>query len=447
MAVSDTGIQNSEFRIQNPQPAWNPVEFEGLYRCVHCGLCLNACPTYRELGLETDSPRGRLYLMRAMVEGRLELNEGVVTHMERCLVCRACETACPSGVPFGHLMELTRDEIRRQWPRPGAPALIRKLMLRHVFPYPRRLRWLGWLGRLYQQTGMQRAIRGSGLLPAKLAETEALMPAVSARPFQAPVDGWFRTQGTAKHRVGLLSGCIMSIAFADVDAATVRVLNRNGCDVFVPGDQTCCGALHAHDGDRDTAQHLARRNVEAFEREGLDAIIMNAAGCGAMMKDYGELLHDDPKYANRAAAFSGRVKDVTEFLAGIDFDRGFGRIERTVTYQDPCHLAHGQRIREEPRQLLKAIPGLKLVEMRDSDRCCGSAGIYNLTQPELSKRFMAEKAQSADDTCAEVVVSANPGCIIQLQAGLRERGSNAAVKHIVEILDEAYQRGEKTHGD
>ncbi|MFI5266621.1 MAG: (Fe-S)-binding protein, partial [Chloroflexota bacterium] len=315
-----------------------------------------------------------------------------------------------------------------------------------IFPHPARLKALGLFGKAYQRSGLQRAVRASGVLPAKLAETERLMPAVSLEAFEAPPDGWFRSK-QRKYRVGLLSGCIMSIAFAGVDRATVRVLNRNGCDVFVAPAQTCCGALHAHDGDRETARELARRNVDAFGREQLTAVIMNAAGCGAMMKDYGELLHDDAAYAERAAAFSSRVKDVTEFLVSIEFDRDFGRLDRTVTFQDPCHLAHGQRIREAPRTLLRAIPGLRLVEMRDSDRCCGSAGIYNITQPELSRRFMAEKAQSAAETGADVVVSANPGCIIQVEAGLRQRGSQIAVKHIVEILDEAYQLGERVHAN
>jgi len=424
------------------RPTWDAEAFEGLYRCVHCGLCLQACPTYRELRVETDSPRGRLYLMRNLVEGRLELNEGVVTHMERCLVCRACETACPSGVPFGHLMELTRDHVRQEWPRPAASNAIRRLVLRGIFPHPERLRALGALARLYQRSGLQRLVRRSRLLPNKLADTESLMPAVSDQPFLAPAGGWRSAPGQAAHRVGLLSGCIMSIAFAEVDEATVRVLNRNGCDVFVAPGQTCCGALHAHDGDLEAARALARRNIEAFEREALEAVIVNAAGCGAMMKDYGELLRDDPTYGVLAEAFSARTRDVSEFLASIDFNRDFGRLDCSVTYQDACHLAHGQRVREAPRELLRAIPGVKLIEMRDADRCCGSAGIYNITQPELSRRFMAEKAASAAATGADLVVSANPGCMIQLHAGLRQRGVGVAVKHIVQVLDDAYQRRE-----
>ncbi|HUZ78207.1 MAG TPA: heterodisulfide reductase-related iron-sulfur binding cluster [Chloroflexota bacterium] len=422
--------------------AWNEERFEGLYRCVHCGLCLGACPTYRELGLESDSPRGRLYLMRALVEGRTDLNDDVVTHMERCLVCRACETACPSGVPFGHLMELTRETIQQEWPRPLAPSLARTVLLRHIFTRPERLRLLGRLSRWYQRSGAQRLARALGLIPASLRGVEALMPEVSPEFFEPPSGQWFYAHGQAVHRVGLLSGCVMSLCFADIDRATVRVLNRNGCDVFVPRAQTCCGALHAHDGDRATARQLARANIDAFGQERLDAVIMNAAGCGATVKEYAELLKDDPRYADSAQRFASSVRDVTEFLAALPLNTAFGRLEKTVTYQEPCHLAHGQRVRQQPRDLLRAIPGLRLVEMRDSDRCCGSAGIYNITQNELSRRFMAEKSAAAAATGAEMVVSANPGCMIQLAAGLRERGASTAVKHIVELLDEAYEAGE-----
>ncbi|MDE3076828.1 MAG: (Fe-S)-binding protein [Chloroflexota bacterium] len=433
--------------MANQHSPWDPQEFEGLYRCVHCGLCLGACPTYRELGLEADSPRGRLYLMRALVEGRLELNEGVVTHMQRCLVCRACETACPSGVPFGQVMELTREVIRQEWPQPAKTSLLRSLTLRHIFPFPPRLRLLGAVSRWYQQSGLQRAARTFKLIPSGLAELEGLMPAVSEEAFDPPPGEWFYATGATKYRVGLLSGCIMGISFADIDRATVRVLTRNGCDVFVPRDQTCCGALHAHDGDRETARRLARQNIDAFERPQLDAVIMNAAGCGAAMKEYRELLQGDAGYGQRAVAFGSRVKDVTEFLASIELNTSFGRLERTVTYQEPCHLAHAQRISRQPRVLLAAVPGLKLVEMKDSDRCCGSAGIYNITQPDLSRAFMEEKSANVAATGADVLVSANPGCMIQMATGLRRRGYPASVKHIVEILDEAYALGEVGDGD
>jgi glycolate oxidase iron-sulfur subunit len=351
-------------------------------------------------------------------------------------------------VPFGHLMELTRERIREQ--QPGSPLgrALRRVLLRGVFPYPARLRLLGAMAGLYQRTGLQAALRRARWLPRRLAEADALMPRVSDKPFTAPAEGWFRTtSGPARHRVGLLSGCVMSVAFADVDQATVRVLARNGCDVYAAPAQTCCGALHAHDGDLEAARELARRNITAFEAQPLDAIVVNAAGCGAMLKDYGELLHDDPAFAERALAFAARVKDVSEFLAGIDLNADFGRLDCAVTYQDACHLAHGQRVREAPRQLLRAIPGVRLVEMRDGDRCCGSAGIYNLTQPELSRTFMADKAGAADATGADVVVSANPGCMIQLQAGLRQRGSRTAVKHIVELLDEAYHAREEKYAN
>ena len=273
------------------------------------------------------------------------------------------------------------------------------------------------------------------------------MPAVSDEFFEPPDGEWFRTPGRAKYRVGLLSGCIMSLCFADIDRATVRVLNKNGCDVFVPRAQTCCGALHAHDGDREYACKLARKNIDVFGRSELDAVIMNSAGCGAAMKEYETLLHDDKRYAGKAAAFSARVKDVTEFLASIDLNADFGRIERTVTYQEPCHLAHGQRVKQPPRTLLKAVPGIKLVEMKDSDRCCGSAGIYNIVQPELSRKFQQEKCANAAATGADTVVSANPGCMIQMDAGLRNLGYDADVKHVVEILDEAYRAAEGVHAD
>ena len=423
-----------------PPVAWDAATFEGLYRCVHCGLCLNACPTYRELGLESDSPRGRLYLMRALVEGRLELGSGVVTHMDRCLVCRACETACPSGVPFGHLMELTRDQIGRQRPRKGLAALARRMALRSLFPYPGRLRGAAKLLGFYQHGRLQAIVRRFRLLPPKLAELERLLPNVSARPFISPSGGWLRAPGQARYRVGLLSGCIMSVSFADVDRATARVLHRNSCDVFVPASQACCGALHAHDGDREGARALARRNIEAFEQASLDAIVVNAAGCGAMMKGYGELLGDDPALCRRAAALAAKVRDASEFLAGTDFNRALGRLDVTATYQDACHLAHGQGIREAPRTLLRAIPGLRLIEMRDPEACCGSAGIYNIVQPELSRAIGRKKCASVADTGADVVVSANPGCMIQLQAGLREQARLPAVKHLMEVLDEAYRR-------
>ncbi|MGH2363379.1 MAG: heterodisulfide reductase-related iron-sulfur binding cluster [Chloroflexota bacterium] len=434
MAVSDSAPRNGG--------GWNEGRFDGLYRCVHCGLCLGACPTYRELGLESDSPRGRLYLMRALVEGRTELNDDIVTHMERCLVCRACETACPSGVPFGHLMEMTRETIQQEWPRSASSSLARAVLLRHVFPRPARLRLLGRIARWYQRSGAQRLARRLGLIPRSLRGIEALMPETSPEFFEPPSGQWFYAPGQAARRVGLLSGCVMSLCFAEIDRATVRVLNRNACDVFVPRAQTCCGALHAHDGDRATARQLARANIDAFGHAQLDAVIMNAAGCGATVKEYGQLLKDDPRYADRARHFAASVRDVTEFLASVPLNTAFGRLDKTVTYQEPCHLAHGQRVRQQPRDLLRAIPGLRLVEMGDSDRCCGSAGIYNITQNELSRRFMAEKSAAAAATGAEVVVSANPGCMIQLAAGLRERGASASVKHIVELLDEAYEAGE-----
>ena len=428
-------MAGSEIQVR----AWNPQRFEGLYRCVHCGLCLDACPTYGELRLEGDSPRGRLYLMRALVEQRLQLNSGVVEHMERCLVCRACETACPSGVRFGELMELTRDEIRRHPPGSGRDSPWRRVMLRHVVPFPARMRAFAAVARFYQQSGLQMGARRLGLVPRNMAEAESLLPPMSQDAFEAPPGEWFKAPDTARKKVGLLAGCIMSVAFADIDRATIRVLNRNGCDVFVPRTQGCCGALHAHDGDRPQAAALALANVKAFGAEDLDAVIVNAAGCGAVMKEYGTLLPNNPQ----AQEFAERVRDVSEFLDEIGMTPPRGHLDATVTYQDACHLAHAQRVREAPRRLLRLIPGLKLVEMRQSDRCCGSAGIYNVTQPRLAAAIGEAKCATILETGADIVASANPGCMIQLRAGLREKAGTATrVKHVIELLDEAYQAEE-----
>jgi glycolate oxidase iron-sulfur subunit len=437
--------------------------YDDMTRCIHCGLCLQQCPTYKETGLETESPRGRLYLMRAFAEGRVGAeSESLHQHLDLCLQCRACETACPSGVRYGHLIEKTLNELDH---RPEARArmsrtekVLRFVVFRQLFPYPERLRFFGLATRVYQRTGLQKLNRKLGLLKlpvfekiglGKLAELEELMPPISEPMFIPPASGSVLPRSEKKYRVALFSGCIMSIAFARVNEATVRVLTRNGCEVVIPDQQICCGALHVHNGDQDYGKEMARRNIEAFEQAeesgGLDAIIINAAGCGANLKEYGELLHDDPKYAERAARFAHKVKDITEFLAGIDFNRNFGRIEKRVTYQDACHLIHAQRIKNPPRILLKAIPGLEFVEMRDSEKCCGSAGIYNVTHNDLSMQILDHKMEYVAATEASCVATANPGCQLQIQVGVKRsrlnetRDEPVEVVHIVELLDEAYR--------
>ncbi len=442
--------------------------YDDMTRCIHCGLCLQQCPTYRETGNETESPRGRLYLMRAFAEGRVEADSpSLHQHLDLCLQCRACETACPSGVRYGHLIEKTLDELSH---RPEAQAkmnrtekILRFLVFRQLFPYPERLRLFGVATRFYQQSGLQKLSRKLEILKApifkkigleRLADLEELMPPISNPIFAPPTGGSVAARTEKKYRVALFSGCIMSIAFARVNEATARVLAYNNCEVVVPDTQICCGALHVHNGDRDYGKEMARRNIEAFEeaeKQGgkFDSIIINAAGCGANLKDYGELLHDDPKYAERAEHFAQQVKDITEFLGGIDFNRNLGRVEKRVTYQDACHLLHGQRIKNPPRLLLKAIPGLELIEMRDSDKCCGSAGIYNVTHYDMSMQILDHKMEQVAATGASCVATANPGCQLQIQVGVKRANLNenrdepVEVVHLVELLDEAYRAAEK----
>jgi glycolate oxidase iron-sulfur subunit len=413
--------------------------------CVRCGFCLPACPTYKELAIETSSPRGRIALMKAVSQGRLGLDSaGFVHQMYECLGCRACEAVCPSGVRYGAILEDARDQIERQVPRPWWIKLIRLAVFGALFRDPRLFRGFSGLLRLYQRSGAQRLARASGLLRRlKLAEMEALLPPMDRR-FLAPRGQTFvPADGRVTRRVALVSGCIMSTAYAEVDRATARVLAANGCEVVVPAGQGCCGALHIHAGDKEGGRALARRTIDVFERAGVEAIIINAAGCGAALKEYGHLLHDDPAYAARAAAFSAKVKDVSEFLAPLALNPALGALDLTVTYQEPCHLVHAQRLAGPPRALLRAIPGLRLVEMEESALCCGSAGIYNITQPVLSRRLMERKTRHVLATGADVVVSANPGCMIQLQAGLRAAGAagRVRVRHLVELLDDAYRRG------
>jgi Fe-S oxidoreductase len=419
-------------------------DYEALVKCVHCGLCLNQCPTYRANGLEPDSPRGRLYLIRAVSEGALPVTDDVVEHLQLCLVCRACETACPSNMQFGQVMEAARHSLLQRhssWRR----RLLTWLAFRQLFPYPGRLKLLARLLRRYQRSPLPRLVQWlarAGVLPRRLAVMEQMAPPLSDRFFE-PATERVPAQGERRFTVGMISGCIMPLAFASTNEATVRVLTANGCDVIIPRAQRCCGALAAHSGDADASAALARANIDAFEAFGLDrldSIVINAAGCGAQLKHYGHILQDDPVYAERARRFAQKVEDVSEFLARVGLSAPLGEVERTVTYQDACHLAHGQKIRAQPRQLLHRIPGLRLVEMPDADRCCGSAGIYNILQPEMSMQVLEAKMENVLATGTDCVVAANPGCLLQLNLGLKQRGRQPAAIHVVDLLDEAIQK-------
>ena len=412
------------------------LQIPELDQCVHCGLCLTQCPTYRVTHLETESPRGRIHLVRAAGEGRIAPTERFAEHLYLCLMCRACETACPSGVKYGRIAEAAREVL-------GPPGgrfsrAVAGLAFTQMFPRLGRMRLLFTMLRAYQRSGLRILAR---LLPKRLREMEALLPPVPDR-FFAPESALLPALGPRRARVAFLSGCVMPLLFGEINEATVRVLRRNGCDVLIPKDQGCCAALNVHNGETVAAKAMARRNIDTFLSAGVDAVIVNAAGCGATMKEYGHLLAADPQYAEKASRFSSMVRDASEFLAGLGLVGGLGRLEMTVTYQDPCHLAHGQKVRAQPRQLLAAVPGVTLVEMDASDRCCGSAGIYNITHPDMSQTLLEEKMAAIERTKAPAVVAPNPGCMLQLRSGVQRTGNGVTVYHLMDLLDRAYQLGE-----
>lgn len=404
---------------------------DDLQQCIRCGMCLQACPTYLLTGLETESPRGRIHLMDALAHGRADPTERVVLHLDRCLGCRACEAVCPSGVPYGRLLEATRAQLAD---RRGA-SWMERLLLRQVIARPRVLGALARIGSLYERTGLRSALRRGGLLrrlPRRLRRLEALYPPLARPRYRPPAP-----PAAPVRRVALLLGCVMRVVYGDVHTAAARVLARLGVEVVPVRAQTCCGALHTHVGDRETARALARRNIAAFEEAGVDTVVVDAAGCGAHMKHYDELLADDPSWNDRARAFAATVRDASELIASLDLPRTLGRLEMRATYQDACHLAHAQGIRSQPRALLARVEGLELVELPAGDVCCGSAGSYNLVQPDYADALQTAKVAAVLSTKAEAVISTNPGCMLQLGSGLRAAGSGVSVLHLVEVLDRA----------
>jgi len=418
----------------------DPPDMEKILDCVHCGFCLPTCPTYVVLGNEMDSPRGRIYLMKAAAEGRVGIGESFVKHMNLCLVCRACETACPSGVEFGHLMESARGQVHRQYTDAPSDRLFRKILL-ETFTHSGRLRLLLWPLRLYQRLGIQKFVRSTGLLRylGRWGAMEALMPTIPVASLAASLPELTPAVGPRRGRVSLLLGCAQHAFFPEVNLATVRVLAANGFEVVVPREQGCCGSLFVHEGEREKGKALARRTIDVFESAGADLVAVNAAGCGSVMKDYGELLKDDPTYAARAAAFGRRVRDVSQVLAESGLRGELHPIRLRVTYHDACHLAHGQRVRSEPRALLNAIPGLEQIPLPEADFCCGSAGVYNLLHPELAREFLDRKLDRLAETGAQVVVSGNPGCLLQIAMGIRERRLPVRTAHTIELLDWSYR--------
>ncbi len=406
---------------------------EDIARCVHCGFCLQACPTYIELGMETDSPRGRIALIDAMASGRAQPTPSLLGHLDLCLQCRACETACPSGVAFGRIMEEGRAMAVESGARPTSWAL-RIHAMRQVLPHPKRLGALMAAMRIYQRSPVRAIVRRTGIL-ARIAPgldaAERSMPEVPRASFVPPP----QPAGLAKS-VGMLTGCVMPHLYPGTHDATVRVLNRLGYRVVFPAAQTCCGALSLHGGDQVMARELARRNIDAFLDANVDAVIVNSAGCGSTMKEYNHLLGGDPRYAARACQFTERTRDVLEFVAEHDLG-ALGEVRATVTYQDSCHLVHGQKVTTAPRRIMAAIPGIDLRELAAPDRCCGSAGLYNLVQQKMASQLLSHKMDDVVATTASVIATANPGCMMQLEAGVRQRKVRARVVHVIELLDEA----------
>lgn len=421
-------------------PADVPQEAD-LRKCVHCGLCLNACPTYRELGVEMDSPRGRIYQMVEVAEGRSPISEDYVEHIELCLACRSCETACPSGVQYGRLIEGALAQIENATRRGVPQRLVRWFAYSWLLRSRMLLRAVGLGLLVYQRSGLDRMMRDSGFLDSlgRLGELAQLAPQAQAPFFFSSIGKVFPAEGVTKHRVALMAGCMQNVFFSRLNEATVRVLRKNGCEVTVPAEQECCGALQVHAGLRTIGREQAKKNIAALESGGFDAIITNTAGCGSVLKEYPELFEHDPEWHERAQGFAGKMRDVSEFLASIDLNTEFGRLERTVTYQDSCHLLHGQKISTPPRQMIQAIPGVKLHELPMSEICCGSAGVYNVEHTDISMSLLEDKMRMIESTRADTIVTANPGCMLQLEAGTRRFSRPIPVLHVVELLDQAYR--------
>ncbi len=420
------------------------LDYSVLQQCMHCGLCLPSCPTYLETGKERHSPRGRISLMRAIADDEMEATKGFAEEMSYCLGCLACTTACPAGVDYGTLFETARAEAERSR-APASPgrSLVRRFTLRFLLVRPWALHLQGRVLRFYESSGLRGLLRKSGifaLLPRRIGELERQMLRIRPKYSDEIISGVEKPRGPTRHRVAMLTGCIQDIAFSDVNRATVDVLLENGCEVTTPRSQSCCGSLHVHNGDLETARELARRQIDSIGASRFDAIISNSAGCGSHLKRYGHLLSDDPAYARRAAEWSAKVRDISEWLVQIGFRTPRSAASPTaVTYHEACHLCHGQKISAQPREILRSIPGLDLRECAEATMCCGSAGVYSLTQPGTAAWLRDRKVGHIRSTGATVVATANPGCQIQIQQGLSaEKIPHLRVVHPIVLLSEAY---------
>jgi glycolate oxidase iron-sulfur subunit len=409
--------------------------------CVHCGFCLSACPTYRETGNELDSPRGRIYLMKTASEGKIPMAGSLVKHLDLCLGCLACEPACPSGVQYGRLIEAGRSQIERRYERP-LPERIQRSFIFSLFPYPGRLKLLLPLFYLYQKLGIKGLIESTGILKSVspgLARMEEMLPAVSSPLVPRALPEVVPARGQKRFRVAMLTGCVQSVFFSKTNEATVRVLAENGCEVIIPRNQGCCGALSVHSGRLSEGREFARHLIRSFEALDVDAIIVNSAGCGSTLKEYGELLEHDPAFAEGARTIGEKAKDVMEFLGDVGLTGKLRPLDLKITYQDACHLGHAQRIKDQPRNVLNQIPGVELTELSEAELCCGSAGIYNMVEPDMSQRLLERKIKHIKETGADCLVAGNPGCLLQIGRGLKQYGLDIKTAHPVELLDRSYR--------
>jgi glycolate oxidase iron-sulfur subunit len=420
---------------QTPRTPHEEALYAKTLACVHCGLCLPACPAYGALGRESVAPRGQVYNVRALLEGRLILTDSLANDIYDCLACRACESVCPAGVPVGAIMEDVRGLITDAKAESWLARAVKKAILGGVVAHPKRLAWIIGLLRFYQASGLRPFVRASlRFLPGTIVERESLLPNVPPRDAVRPLPPVLSPLGSPRKRVGLFTGCIASHFFADVNAATARVLQRNGFEVVIPRDQGCCGALHLHNGLPEIARRLARANLKVFQGADVAAIVVNAAGCGAALSEYNELLEGEPG----AKEFALRVADISQFLVREGFESPRGKVEARVAYDEPCHLLHAQKVHDEPYALLQSIPGVSLRSFRDAERCCGSAGIYNLTHYNTSMAALQEKMRHLAAVAPDIIVSGNPGCLMQLRHGVRRAGLEAEVTHPVVLLERAY---------
>lgn len=446
MQVSDDAT-NKTASIKNLQgfDQSHPPDPKLIDSCVHCGFCLSTCPSYRVIGKEMDSPRGRIYLMDAINEGEIAVNTATVQHFDSCLGCLACVSTCPSGVQYDKLISATRHQVERNYQRNFADKLLRQLIF-SLFPNPNLLRILLFPLFIYQRLGISPLLRGTGLIKAispRLAAMESILPNITVQSFQNNLPDIIPAQGEKRYRVGVILGCVQRLFFSPVNEATVRVLSANGCEVIIPKSQGCCAALPEHQGQTEQAKALARQMIDSFADTNVDFVIINAAGCGHTLKEYGHILADDPEYAEKAQAFVLKVKDAQEFLINVGLTSKLSPLTTknlNVVYQDACHLLHGQKISLQPRQLLRQIPGITLKEPIDAALCCGSAGVYNLLQPEIAEELGQQKAQNLINTGAELIASPNPGCSLQISKYLQ--GKHISVLHPMELLDYSI-RGEK----